>query len=59
MNIEKYSAGVVTMDEELEAATVNNKLNEYAIGDLQDNTKQTYNDNVEMEKSVEAEVIYE
>ena len=47
------------MDEELEAATVNNKLNEYAIGDLQDNTKQTYNDNVEMEKSVEAEVIYE
>ena len=59
MNIEKASAYVETMDEEVEASAVTDQQNEESIGDLQYNTKQKYNNNVEMEKPIEAEVIYE
>ena len=46
MNIEKYSADIVTMDEAVEDAAVPGQQNEEAIGNLRDNKKQIDNDNV-------------
>ena len=48
MNPEKVSADVGIMDEEVEAAAVTDKQNEEAIVNLQDNAKQTDNENAEM-----------
>ena len=46
MNLEKYLEDFGTIDEELEAAAVTDQQNEEAIGDLQDITKSTNNENV-------------
>ena len=59
INLEKSSQDFGTMDEAAEYAAVTDKHNKEAIGSLQENTKQAYNDNVEMEIPVESEVIYE
>ena len=49
---------MVTIYESVEAYGIPVQHKEEAIGDLQDNIKQTDIKNVEMENHVEAEVIY-
>ena len=44
MNLEKYSSDSVAMYEAVESSSIPGQQNEEAIGNPQENIKQTYND---------------